>query len=152
MFTLIPSLCFLLVIGSLPTGTAASPSAWKSSLFRRFVFSPERFHRRLNYNPDGSAFLWLPQDTYAGQPFFEQVVTLFCAMFVDKNYLFFFLQWFRLLECSWSNRVCIVFGGCWMWRVRVLIEFSYGCISAEVKSSMFFFPFKKTRITNLLAM
>jgi len=93
MFTLIPSLCFLLLV-SLPTGTGASPSAWKSSLFPRFVFSPEGFHRRLdstsglNYNPNGSAFLWLPQDTYAGQSFFEQVVVLFCTLLKVNNQFF----------------------------------------------------------------
>src|SRR6266545_7313410 len=27
----------------------------------------------INYNPDGSPFLWLPQDEYSGRTFFEYV-------------------------------------------------------------------------------
>jgi len=47
------------------------------SVNQRFALSSENIHRRSdtssgrNYNPNGSAFLWLPQDTYAGETFFK---------------------------------------------------------------------------------
>jgi len=47
------------------------------SLSQRFPLSSENLLRRsdpssgINYNPNGSAFLWLPQDTYAGETFFD---------------------------------------------------------------------------------
>jgi len=49
------------------------------SLSQRWLPSTESLHRRIgpssgvNYNPNGTAFLWLPQDTYSGMTFFEWV-------------------------------------------------------------------------------
>ena len=47
-----------------------------------YGFLSERFRRSrrlekrssVNYNPDGSPFLWLPQDEYSGRTFFEYAI------------------------------------------------------------------------------
>src|SRR5882672_6057245 len=33
----------------------------------------------INYNPNGSSFLWLPEDTYAGETFFRCVVSYYSS-------------------------------------------------------------------------
>ncbi|KAF9533566.1 family 16 glycosyl hydrolase [Crepidotus variabilis] len=68
--------------------------------FSKALLSADALSRRLNpesdginYNPNGSEFLWLPQDTYEGQTFFEyaSIITLRHAalMFYCSSFNFF---------------------------------------------------------------
>lgn len=43
------------------------PSSWRRSL----GFEKRDDGTGINHNPNGTPFLWLPQDTYAGSTFFE---------------------------------------------------------------------------------
>jgi len=59
----------------------ALPNFWNinSASFRsrlwpvRSVAEVKRNIENLNFNPDGSPFLWLPQDEYKGKTFYEYV-------------------------------------------------------------------------------
>lgn len=64
----------LLVLFYIPLSLALLDSQGKEYGFLPEHYRPSRkFEKRdsVNYNPDGSPFLWLPQDEYSGSTFFE---------------------------------------------------------------------------------
>lgn len=73
MFVSLPLNLFALLVASFlpPTnGLRFFPSFSSESVQRRSTPSSG-----INFNPNGSAFLWLPEDTYAGETFFEWVIS-----------------------------------------------------------------------------
>lgn len=67
-------LCHLVLLIGSHTSAESVPlgTPWLPSIHRRVDPSSG-----VNYNPNGSAFLWLPQDTYAGKTFLELVDPFF---------------------------------------------------------------------------
>jgi len=86
MYTILPFSLFLLSItivpsAALPELRIRSKPRWNLSLpkglrpsswFRSVELEKRADVSGINYNPDGSPFLWLPQDTYAGKTFFDR--------------------------------------------------------------------------------
>ena len=83
------SACLLAAAALLPPPANASPTSilpsflaswsdslrWKPSLNADGTTKPEKRQtiNAFDHNPDGSEFLWVLQDTYEGQTFFEYV-------------------------------------------------------------------------------
>ena len=126
MFGVLPLSILLLTVRVIPGVALPSlTSIHRSWLPRTDPLSRSAQVTGVNYNPNGSAFLWLPQDEYSGSTFFEWVciwnVDTFSSYSIPYQPLGF-LQWTR------SNKVCH--------KVLLLLALFNGCcVANEVETS-----------------